>query len=106
MYLGNPLSRIKKFEIIGKSHNQLEYYFKIRQKCSKIIISPIFFTKKYSQSSILNIQKYNLLTKNWLIPKYALGGINFNNLKKVRMTNSEGIAIKSLIKQDRFRKIS
>ena len=54
-YFGNPLCRRQKLEIIGKAHSQAEYFFKIRQNCTKIMFSPIFNTLKYSKNNILKI---------------------------------------------------
>ena len=33
LYYGNPLCKKIKFQIYGKAHNQVEYYFKNRQNC-------------------------------------------------------------------------
>jgi thiamine monophosphate synthase len=97
LYYGNPLCRKKKFMIIGKVHNQLEYFFKKNQKCEKIIFSPIFLTKKYNSNQILNAYKFNLVSKNWNENIYALGGINLKNITLLKMLNIKGFAIKSLI---------
>ena len=45
----NNLINKKKLEIIGKVHSQKDYFFKIRQNCTKIILSPIFKTKDYKK---------------------------------------------------------
>ncbi len=97
LYYGNPLCRKKKFVIIGKVHNQLEYFFKKKQKCEKIIFSPIFVTKKYSSNQILNTHKFNLISKNWNEKIYALGGINLKNIARLKLLNNYGFVIKSLI---------
>jgi thiamine monophosphate synthase len=97
LYYGNPLCRKKKFVIIGKVHNQLEYFFKKKQKCEKIIFSPIFVTKKYSSNQILNTHKFNLISKNWNEKVYALGGINLKNIARLKLLNNYGFVIKSLI---------
>ena len=52
----------KKFSIIGQAHNQLEYNVKIEQGCSKIFLSPLFKTKKYSANKILGVNKFNLIS--------------------------------------------
>ena len=41
-----PLLLKRKFNIIGKTHNQLEYLQKVNQNCSLIMLSPLFFNKK------------------------------------------------------------
>lgn len=88
----------KNFEIIGSVHNQIEYFFKIRQNCNLIMLSPIFYNPKYSYNKILNIYKFNLISKNWTKNLCALGGINLNNIKKIQSTKVKNIAYKRAIK--------
>lgn len=80
----------QKFQLIGTVHTQKDFYFKQQQGCTAAFLSPIFNTKKYSKNSVLNIQKFNLLSKNWKCPIYALAGINVKNLNKLNMTKIEG----------------
>lgn len=96
-YLGNPLCKKQKLEIIGKVHSQSEYFFKIRQNCTKMMLSPIFETKKYSKINILKIVKFNLISLNWRIEKIPLGGINTKNYKKLKMTKTKYFAASSMI---------
>jgi thiamine monophosphate synthase len=93
----NNLINKKKIEIVGKVHSQMDYFFKIRQNCTKIILSPIFKTKNYKKENILGIVKFNLKSLNWKKKLYALGGINLNNLNKIRMTKSMGVGFMTLI---------
>lgn len=93
----NNLINKKKLEIVGKVHSQKDYFFKIRQNCKKIILSPVFKTKDYKNKNILGITKFNLKSLNWKRELYALGGINLNNLSKIRMTKSKGIGFMTLI---------
>ena len=106
LYLGNPLCRKVKFMIVGKVHNQLEYFFKKKQKCEKIIFSPIFLTKKYSPNQILNTHKFNLISKNWNEKIYALGGINLKNITLLKILNIKGFVIRSLITDPKFKSFS
>jgi thiamine monophosphate synthase len=94
---GNPLCNKQKIKIIGKVHNQKEFFLKKQQKCERIIFSPIFLTKKYSSNQILNINKFNLISKNWNVKIFALGGINIKNIFRLKMLNINGFAIKSFI---------
>jgi thiamine monophosphate synthase len=96
-YFGNPLCKNQKLEIIGKVHSQAEYFFKIRQNCIKIILSPIFKTLKYSENNILKIIKFNLISFNWRLEKIPLGGINTKNYKKLKMTKTKYFAASSMI---------
>ena len=94
---GNPLCNKQKIKIIGKIHNQKEFFIKKQQKCERIIFSPIFLTKKYSSNQILNINKFNLISKNWNVKIFALGGINIKNISQLKMLNINGFAIKSFV---------
>jgi len=107
MYCGNFLSRYKKFDIIGKVHNPLDYYFKQRQGCKTVIFSTIFLNEKYSLNSVRGVLKFNLISINWRIGVCPLGGINFKNYKKILLTKNKSFAIKSLItkQQNEIRKI-
>ena len=96
-YFGNPLCKRQKLEIIGKVHSQAEYFFKIRQNCTKIMLSPIFETFKYSKNNTLKIVKFNLISSNWWVEKIPLGGINTKNYKKLRMTKTNYFAASSMI---------
>ena len=94
---GNPLCNKQKVKIIGKIHNQKEFFLKKQQKCERIIFSPIFLTKKYSSNQILNINKFNLISKNWNVKIFALGGINIKNICQLKMLNINGFVIKSFV---------
>jgi len=64
------------------------------------MLSPIFYNQKYSQNKILNVCRFNLISKNWTSKICALGGITKNNLKKIKMTKADAIGFISLIKED------
>ena len=83
----------KKFAIIGSAHNQLEYIQKLNQGCSMIMLSPIFYNPKFSHNKILNLIKFNLISKNWKIKIGALGGIMYEkkNLKKINLSKAMSI---------------
>ena len=97
IYCGNFLSRYKKFDIIGKVHNQLDYYFKQRQGCKTVIFSTIFLNEKYSFNQVRGVLKFNLISIDWRLGVCPLGGINFKNYKKILLTKNKSFAIKSLI---------
>ena len=94
----------KNFKIIGKAHSQNEYSFKIKQNCTAIFLSPIFQNLKYNTSKILSINKFNQISKDWKTNIYALGGINFENIKKIRMTKAKGIGFMSLVLNHKIKK--
>ena len=87
----------RKFIIIGTAHNQLEYYFKKRQNCKIIALSPIFHNPKFSINKILGISKFNLISLTWKTDLCALGGINESNIKKINITKASTIAFQRYI---------
>ena len=98
--IGNIILKKKNFKIIGAAHNQSEYSLKKKQLCEMIMLSPLFYNKKYSQNMILNVCRFNLISMNWKKKICALGGISLNNLKKLNMTKSSAAAFISLMKQN------
>ena len=101
--IGNIVLK-KNFKIIGLAHNQLEYSLKNKQSCETIMLSPLFYNKKYSQNKILNVCKFNLLSMGWDKKICALGGISLNNLKKLNMTRCSAVAFISLMKENNQKK--
>ena len=92
-----------KFEIIGSAHIVSEIRIKKFQKCSKIFLSPIFKSKK--NQKFLSTIKFNLTTMSEDIDFIALGGINKNNYKKLRLTKVVGFAGISWIKKNGLREL-
>jgi thiamine monophosphate synthase len=88
----------KGLDIIGTAHNQLEFYFKKKQGCSKIFLSPLFKTKKYSDNKILNTNKFRLISKEWLTIKLALAGIKDKNFNKLKDLKIQGVGTASYFK--------
>jgi thiamine monophosphate synthase len=93
----NNIKKTTKLDVIGSAHNQHEYYIKKKQNCNTIMLSPIFFNKKYSINKILGIIKFNLITLNWNCNICALGGITLNNLKMINLTKAKAISFMSMI---------
>ena len=92
-----------KFEIIGSAHNLREIRIKKLQKCTKILLSPIFKSKK--NEKFLSTIKFNLTTISEGVDFIALGGINKNNYKKLRLTKVVGFAGISWIKKNGLREL-
>ena len=84
------LSLKKGFKIIGSAHDIFEIRTKLAQQCELIFLSPIFKSKK--NKNFLNIIKFNILSLNFKNNFIALGGVNKNNIKKILLTKSIGIA--------------
>ena len=92
------------FEIIGSAHNQIEYCFKKKQGCTLLMLSPIFFNKKYSENKILGPIKFNLISNSWNNNLCALGGISSKTLSKIKLTRVTSIAFISLILEPQIKK--
>ena len=92
-----------KFEIIGSAHNVNEIRIKKLQKCSKIFLSPIFKSKK--NQKFLSTIKFNLASMSGDVDFIALGGMNKNNYKKLRLTKVVGFAGISWIKKNGLREL-
>ena len=73
----------KKFSIIGSAHNIKEIRNKEIQKVNKIVLSSLF--KK--NANYLGINKFKLISKFTKKKIVVLGGINKNNLNKLRLLN-------------------
>jgi len=99
-----PIQIKSNFNVIGSAHNYHEYSIKKIQGCKQIMLSPIFFNQKYSVNKILGINKFNLISNYWDTELCALGGINLNNLKKLRMCKIKSLAFVSLINNAKIKK--
>ena len=91
------LNTKKNFKIIGSAHNQSQIKIKELQGCKEIFISPIFKTDK--NKFFLGVIKFNFLVNKTKKKIICLGGINSNNLRKIQLTKSAGIASISWIKK-------
>ena len=72
---------------------------KEKQGCTSIFIAPIFKTKK--NNYFLDTTRFNLLAKNTKKKVIALGGINYVNYKRLKLTKIDGLASISWIKKNR-----
>ena len=80
----------KEFLIIGSAHTVQEIKNKELQGAKVIFIAPLFKTIK--NKKFLDIIKFNLLGQQTIKKIIALGGLTNKNLKKIRMTKSNGFA--------------
>ena len=78
----------KKFLIVGSAHNLKEIKIKELQNIKFIFLSSIF--KK--NNNYLGVNKFKNLANNTKLKIVALGGINENNLKKLKLLNCIGFA--------------
>ena len=89
-----------KFILAGSAHNRKEIKIKEKQNVDLIFLSPIFKTEK--RNNYLGIIKFNNLSNFSKKPIIALGGLNNKNIKRLKMTNTIGIAGISHIKKLNF----
>ena len=74
-----------KFKLIGSAHDYKEIIIKEKQGVSLIFLSPIFKTNKNAKN--LGIIKFKNLSNYTKKPVIALGGINNDNIKSLKLIN-------------------
>ena len=95
---------INQFRLIGIAHNQIEYFIKCKQGCSLIMLSPLFLNRKFSINKILGPTKFKLIAANWKTNICGLGGVNFDNINKLKLIKLNAIGFSSLIKNQKIKK--
>jgi len=78
----------KGLKIIGSAHSQKEIHKKIKQKCTTIFLSPLFYVKK--SKKFLGLHKFNYLSNSNKIKILPLGGISENNIRKLKILSEQG----------------
>ena len=78
----------KNFKIIGSAHNLKEMRIKEKQKVDKIFLSSLFKKNK----NFINFYKFRYLSNLTEKKIVALGGINKNNLKKLKLLKNQEFA--------------
>ena len=96
------INKPSNFSVIGSAHNIKEMLIKEKQGCKEIFVSSIFKIQK--SKKFLGIVKFNLLANKSKQKIIALGGINENNYKRLKLTNSVGFACISWAKKNGLRK--
>lgn len=89
-FLLKKFHKFKNFMIIGSAHNLKEIRIKEKQNVEQIFLSPIFQTSKSKNK--LGIIKFNNFSKLTNKPLIALGGIDKNNIKLLKLINIHGFA--------------
>ena len=78
----------KNLIILGSAHNQKEIKEKISQKCRGIFLSPVFYVEK--SKNFMGTYKFNNLSRANKVNMFALGGINENNIQKLKLLHIKG----------------
>ena len=99
----NAFALKKKFQLIGSAHNLKEIREKECQNVSYIFLSPIFLTEK--RKNFLGIYKCMNLMKFTNKKIACLGGININNIKRLKMLKLNAIAGIKLFNNNNFLKM-
>ena len=88
----------KNLDIIGSAHNIREIDLKKKQGCGLILFSKLFTVNYNKKAPVLGVVRFNNFLKFYknLIP---LGGIHMDNLNKLNLVNSKGLALMSEIKK-------
>ena len=89
-YKINAYNFKKKFKILGSAHNLKEIRTKELQKVDYLFLSPLFLSKK--NKTKLGIYRFMKLSKKTKRKIICLGGINRDNLKKIKLIKPYGIA--------------
>jgi len=88
-YTHNCFQLKKGFILIGSAHNLKEIRIKENQNIKNIFLSPLFKTSKYKD--FLGIYRFLNLTKLTKKDIVSLGGINKNNLKRLKLLDTNNI---------------
>ena len=82
------------FIIIGSAHNLNEVKIKEKQGVDAVFLASLFNQKK----TYLGIERFKILKNQTKLKTIALGGINQNNIKKLKLLNVFGFAAISYFK--------
>ena len=93
----------KDFELLGSAHNQQEIKIKKTQGCTNIFLAPAFKVNK--KNNFFGVNKFNLITLRHNNNFIALGGINKNTVKKIKLLRCVGFSGISWIKKNGLRKL-
>ena len=85
----------KKFLILGSAHSQKEIEIKKKQGVNIVFLSSLFKKNK----NYLGINRFRLITNSNDLEFIALGGLNNQNVKKLKIINVTGYAGISIFKK-------
>ena len=89
----------KRLKIIGSAHSQKEIFEKKKQKCSAIIFSRLFKTDYSTKIGFTGLIRFNLISRYFNFFLIPLGGIRLHNLNKIKLLNTDGFAVMSVVKK-------
>ena len=83
------------FIIIGSAHNLHEVKIKEKQGVDAVFLASLFNQKR----TYLGIERFKILKNQTKLKTIALGGLNQNNIKKLKLLNVFGFAAISYFKE-------
>ena len=89
----------KPFFILGSAHNLKELNLKLLQGCENILISRLFKTDYSYKNDYMGLIKFNFFSKIKKGTLSVLGGVRLSNLNKLKLVNSNYVAILSEVKK-------
>jgi thiamine-phosphate pyrophosphorylase len=95
----NIYSKKNKFLVLGSAHNLKEIIIKENQNVDVLFLASLFNKKK----TFLGLQRFKILKSNTKLRIIALGGINKNNLSKLKLLNVYGFAAISFFNKTKKR---
>ena len=95
----NIYSKKNKFLVLGSAHNLKEIIIKENQNVDVLFLASLFNKKK----TFLGLQRFKILKSNTKLRIIALGGINKNNLSKLKLLNVYGFAAISFFNKKKKR---
>ena len=95
----NIYSKKNKFLVLGSAHNLKEIKIKESQHVDALFLASLFNKK----TTFLGLQKFKILKSNTKLRVIALGGINKNNLNKLKLLDVYGFAAISFFNQTKKR---
>ena len=84
----NIYSKKTNFLVLGSAHNLKDIRIKEKQNVDAVFLASLFKKKK----TYLGLKRFKILKSKTLLKVIALGGINKNNLKELRLLNIYGFA--------------
>ena len=86
-------------KVIGSAHNSTEIYEKIKQGCTTIFLSRLFKVSYKNEKDFLGVNKFNNYSLKFPKKLVPLGGINIDNLNKIKNVKCNGFAILTELKK-------
>ena len=91
--------KVKNIKLLGSAHNFKEIVEKKKQGCTEIIFSRLFKTDYSTKIGFTGLIRFNLISRYFNFFLIPLGGIRLHNLNKIKLLNTDGFAVMSVVKK-------